>query len=222
VPRLSIVASSDGVVLNQQLRLTATMESPNGQSVPVQPTWSSEMPSVAPVDSNGIVTGLALGTSTITATYESQSATYQLSVVNDFSGGWTGKYRIRNCTRISGAGSSYCRFVLGAVLPIQLTVTQDGKAVTGTINFYDNLNRLLLNGPITGSSLVSGELRISATVHSVGNEQPETTTVSDWVTRLSGDAREMIGEFVMNREFVNAFGPQKSREDCAIEYLSRL
>src|SRR4029079_15609865 len=61
--------------------LTATLKDANGNTQTGRTvTWQSSNTTVASVNSSGVVTGLAPGTSTITATSEGKSGTSTLSV----------------------------------------------------------------------------------------------------------------------------------------------
>ena len=63
--------------------LIATALAESGDSLPDrQVTWSSSRPGIARIDADGIVTALAPGTTTITASAESRTATALLSVTN--------------------------------------------------------------------------------------------------------------------------------------------
>lgn len=69
------------VVAGQTLQLTATASFSNGtqQNVNATASWTSSSPSTAGVAA-GLVTGNAAGSTTITATYQGQSATRQVTV----------------------------------------------------------------------------------------------------------------------------------------------
>lgn len=220
-PTLFIVSTADGVVVGGQMTLTATLVTGAADRRTVTATWSSSAPDVASIDTAGNVTGRRLGTTTITAAFDNQSAKLDLSAVNDYAGTWKGQYVVTDCTRQSGNGSSYCRFIIGQPLNLELSINQRGTTVTGTLSFVDTRGMPLTTGPLSGESTVTGELRLTARVRSVGPEQPETTDVADWTSSLTPDQSQMTGRFVKNREFVNAFGPQKSREVCELRSASR-
>jgi hypothetical protein len=59
----------------QQFTATATFGNNTSGDVTSQVTWTSSSPSVATVDSSGLVSGVALGTTTITAKSNNSSAT---------------------------------------------------------------------------------------------------------------------------------------------------
>ena len=81
----SVVVSpaADTVALGDTLRLAAEAFDENGHRVEgAEFSWSSSNGSVATVDGSGLVTGLAEGTATITATAGSASDTSQITVEN--------------------------------------------------------------------------------------------------------------------------------------------
>ncbi len=95
---ISGAKSTNGVGTSQQL--TATFKSSGGATsdVTAAATWLSDAPAVARVTSAGLVTTVALGTATVTATYQGQSGTARVSVA-------TGSGPIAGCAELSGSGS---------------------------------------------------------------------------------------------------------------------
>lgn len=63
-----------------QLTATANFSNSNTQNVTNQSQWSSGNPSVASVSSTGVVTSVAAGTSTITASYQGQNGSLPVTV----------------------------------------------------------------------------------------------------------------------------------------------
>jgi hypothetical protein len=68
--------------VSSKLKATALMSNGTNQDVSIDATWTSSNTSVATPSLFGNFSTLAPGTSTITATYVGQSATYNLTVVN--------------------------------------------------------------------------------------------------------------------------------------------
>ncbi|UCF20059.1 MAG: Ig-like domain-containing protein, partial [Gemmatimonadota bacterium] len=68
VASLAVAPDSAGVALDGALQLSATLLGPSGEALTGwQVTWSSSDPAIAAVDAAGRVTGLGLGSVTITA-----------------------------------------------------------------------------------------------------------------------------------------------------------
>ncbi|MGH9255811.1 MAG: hypothetical protein ACRD3C_14720 [Vicinamibacterales bacterium] len=133
---------------------------------------------------------------------------------------WSGTYKIEQCVRISGGGSSYCRFVLNGSLYIRLELVEQGQQISGEATLFNNLGTTVLErGNVTGQIEASGELTLSGTTTSVTSD-PATTHLAGWRSELTAEGR-LAGRFTKNRTFTNAFGPQVSREECRLEELSR-
>jgi uncharacterized protein YjdB len=81
VATVAVNPSSVSLALNGTRQLTATTSDANGQVLTGRVvTWSSSDPAKATVDANGLVTGLAYGQVTITATSEGKTGTATVSV----------------------------------------------------------------------------------------------------------------------------------------------
>jgi len=69
------------VQVGQTVQLTATTYDTNGRIIDGRPvTWMSERPAVADVNAGGLVTGVAVGQTGITATSDQQSAKAEITV----------------------------------------------------------------------------------------------------------------------------------------------
>src|SRR2546429_282718 len=69
--------------VRQPVQLTATPKDANGNPLPGRAvSWTSSNTSVATVDGSGLVTGVTIGSATITATSEGQSGTASITVSN--------------------------------------------------------------------------------------------------------------------------------------------
>ena len=76
---ISLDKTNMSVTIGNTDQLTATT-CPENQTV----TWSSSNESVATVDEDGVVTGVAIGTATITATYDGSSESCEVTVKNSY------------------------------------------------------------------------------------------------------------------------------------------
>lgn len=220
VSGLSIRPQKDILKVGETVEFTTVLMGPEG-SHPVAAAWSTDSPSHLRVDPRGSVTGLARGTATLTASYETYTAARDLRIVADVTGTWSGQYRVENCQRLSGGGPSYCKSEFGAVLPFRLRIQQSEDTVTGILEFFSNLNNLVESGPLSGTLDTGGSLTIRAVVRLVSDEHVGETVVDDWRSVVNDEANAIRGQFTRNLRFQNAWGPQTSREECAIQRLER-
>jgi uncharacterized protein YjdB len=119
---IAVTPTSGSLAVGTTLQLTADIRDAAGNPLSLTATWSSSAPGVATVSSTGLVTGVALGTATITAKVQALSATASITVVPPVSaitvdlGGneplEVGLTRQALATAIDGAGQ-----------PIQVTFT---------------------------------------------------------------------------------------------------
>src|SRR5205807_9170379 len=85
IPVVSVVVapSAANILVGGTVQLTATAKDSTGTVLTGRGiTWSSLNPSVATVSPNGLATGVAAGTATITATSEGKNASTAVAVAN--------------------------------------------------------------------------------------------------------------------------------------------
>src|SRR6266704_3579014 len=81
VVTVTVSPAAPSVALGGTLQLTATPKDVNGNPLTGRTvTWASSAPAVATVSGSGVVTGMAAGTATITATSEGQSGTAAITI----------------------------------------------------------------------------------------------------------------------------------------------
>jgi len=81
VASVSVSPASAGMPLGQWVQLTATLLDANGMPLTGRSiTWASSAPAVAAVSTGGLVTGVAVGAATLTATSEGKSGTAAVTV----------------------------------------------------------------------------------------------------------------------------------------------
>ncbi|HEY8062518.1 MAG TPA: Ig-like domain-containing protein, partial [Gemmatimonadales bacterium] len=78
--RVSVSGISVPLLVGATGHLVATATNAAGQALSRTASWSSSAPDVATVDTNGTVTAVAAGTTTITATIDTKSGSVQVSV----------------------------------------------------------------------------------------------------------------------------------------------
>lgn len=81
ISSISISTANDTLLVGETLQITATMRDQNNNVVTGRPaTWTSSSPTVASVNSSGVVTGVGDGTTTITASADGKSASATIRV----------------------------------------------------------------------------------------------------------------------------------------------
>jgi hypothetical protein len=137
VATVTVAPTSASVVLAGVQQFTTVLKDANGKTLTGRAvTWSSSAPSVATVSVTGLVTGLLVGTSTITATSEGQSGSAPLTVTVAPPGGvvfesdWsTGIGTAFNVVTDGGRWQHYWEFNNGST--VQLMSVVSGASING-------------------------------------------------------------------------------------------
>lgn len=161
VTSISVTPNSATVSTRSTTTLTATREGLFVEDLPV--VWSSSDESIATVNANGVVTGVAAGTATITATSGGLSASATVTVVNLVSFSLTGgndgnNYNQRNYSsnQVSLSFSSARRRAdyIQMARYSTLSVRSDDKVITRIeVTYYSNRPMTLTSG---GGTFTSG------------------------------------------------------------------
>lgn len=105
-------------------------------------------------------------------------------------GSWSGQYRVGSCDGTGSNQDYFCSargaFPPGSFLPISLSLTQNGTAVSGTISFGQ------VTGVVNGTINAAGNLVLQGTA--TGGQI--TVALSSWNTTVSGSS--MTGSFTYN------------------------
>ncbi len=187
---VTISPSTDLIKNKSSESFTANAASSDGTTRAVQASWSSDATTVATVDSNGRVTGVGPGESTIAADYQGTRATRRLRVVPDYQGTWQGGWRLTQCASDGDwSRSTICQDLHnGDVFVLSLTLSQSRASVTGTIDLGD------LPGPAQGSIGTGGQLALTSTFTTPIDTVSLETSISNWES-LSLDNTTMTGRF---------------------------
>ena len=165
VATVTVTPASATVNEGQTLQLTATPKDANGNSLTGRVvTWSSNNTTVATVNGNGLVTGRAAGTATITATSEGQSGTAAITVVH---------VPVASVT-VTPASTS-----VSVGQTVQLTATPkdaNGSPLTGRVVTWSSSNTSVAG--VNGSGLVSGVAAGSATITATSEGQSGTSAIT--------------------------------------------
>ena len=81
VASIAITGSAPAVGSTSQLTATATMSNGTTQDVTSSATWVSGDTAIATVSGAGVVTGISAGSTTVTATYQSVTASDSIAVI---------------------------------------------------------------------------------------------------------------------------------------------
>ncbi|HZI22534.1 MAG TPA: Ig-like domain-containing protein [Gemmatimonadales bacterium] len=153
VASVSVSPASASVAAGQTVQLTATPQDANGNALTGRTiTWASGTTSVATVSGSGLVTGVAAGSATITATSEGKSGSSAITVT-------AVTVPVASVT-VSPASAS-----VAAGQTVQLTATPkdaNGNALTGRTITWGSGNTSVAT--VSSSGLVTGVTGGSATI----------------------------------------------------------
>src|SRR5947208_393569 len=165
VAAVTVSPAAPTVQVGQTVQLTATPRDASGNPLAGRViTWQSSNGAVASVNGSGLVTAVATGAATITATSEGQSGTAVVTVSN---------VPVASVT-VTPASASVPQ---GAT--VQLTATPrdaNGTALTGRVVTWGSNNTAVAT--VSGSGLVSGAGAGSATITATSEGQSGTAAIT--------------------------------------------
>lgn len=183
VPRVaSVVVTPDVVSLQtgETAQLTAAVLDAAGEQLVRKVVWSSSAPTLATVDDNGLVTGLAAGAVTITATSDQKSGTAALTVD----------------VRVAAVNVAIANAQLevGDTEPAQVTVKDlDGNAMAHEVSWTSSnpaVATVDAHGVVTAAG--TGTATISATAHDQTGAVTVTVVVPAASVLISGTQSEPL------------------------------
>src|SRR5437899_441446 len=149
------------VSVGRAAQFTAYGKTKNGDSVAVSVTWSSTNPAVATVSTSGLMTGMAAGSATITATSQNRSGTATAIVTN---------VPVASVTVSPATGA----LTVGATSQLTATPTDaNGTALTGRAVTWATSNAAVAT--VSASGLVTGVAAGSATLTATSEGQSGTS-----------------------------------------------
>jgi hypothetical protein len=170
VTTLTVSPASVSVAAGANSTLQATVKDQSGNVMTGQTvTWSSNNTGVATVNSSGVVTGVAAGSATITATSSGKSGTSAITVT-------AGPPPPPVVTTVTVAPAS-ASIAAAATVPLQATVKdQNGTVMTGQTVTWSTNNAAAATVNSTG--VVSGVAAGSATITATSSGKTGTASIT--------------------------------------------
>lgn len=173
--------------------------------------WSIAPAGVALIDQQGRVTPVSIGTATITVKYGDKTGTQQIRVLPDYSGNWSGQFRITGCT--GGFDFRECgRMMVGAgagtgtgisdnpFYPFTMTLSQFRDQVTGTVRESRASGDLVY--PVSGIVRLAGQLVLEATANKPSGDE---LRVFNWSSTTNAGGTTMSGAFTKIEPYRSGF-----------------
>ena len=184
VVSIQISGLADGAVVGIPLVLQATTTLSDGsmRNDTATVTWTSSDPTVARVDTGGVLTSLRPGTTNIGATISGVGSSATASVVMNLAGEWSLKFIGQDCTQLldSAPGCS----TTSASTTVSVTLTQSGSRITGMLE--------LLGIPVNGRVDTSGLLTLDGSL-CAGDPFKALRGVRNWATQWSASESAFLG-----------------------------
>ena len=175
--------------------------------------WSIAPAGVATIDQQGRVTPVSIGTATLTAKYGDRTSSREIRVLHDFSGNWSGQFRITGCSggfdfrecgrMMSGAGAGGGTGVgTSPFYPFAMTLSQFRDQVTGTVREPRPSGEISYS--VSGIIRLNGQLVLEASAAKQNNTEP--LRVFNWASTTNNGATAMSGAFTKIEPYRGPFG----------------
>jgi uncharacterized protein YjdB len=181
VTTVTVAPTSASVVAGATTTLQATVKDQNGNVMTGQTvTWSTNNSAAATVNSSGVVTGVAAGSATITATSSGKTGTSSITV--------TAISPVVTTVTVAPTSAS---IVAGATTTLQATVKdQNGSVMTGQTVTWSTNN--VAAATVNSNGVVSGVAAGSATITATSSTKSGTSSIT--VTAVSGGGTLLFQE----------------------------
>jgi uncharacterized protein YjdB len=181
VTTVTVAPTSASVVAGATTTLQATVKDQNGNVMTGQTvTWSTNNAAAATVNSSGVVTGVAAGSATITATSSGKTGTSSITV--------TAVAPVVTTVTVAPTSAS---IVAGATTTLQATVKdQNGNVMTGQTVTWSTNNAAAAT--VNSSGVVTGVAAGSATITATSSGKSGTSSIT--VTAVSGGGTLLFQE----------------------------
>ena len=176
-------------------------------------TWSVEPSGVALIDQHGRVAPVSSGAATVTAKYGDKTGINPIRVLPDYSGDWSGQFRITGCTggydfrecgrMMAGAGAGGgTGMAPSPFYPFTVALSQFRDQVTGTVREPRASGDLVY--AVSGIVRVNGQLVVEASVPKPNNAEP--LRVFNWASTTNAGVTTMSGAFTKIEPYKTGFG----------------
>ena len=188
VTTVTVAPTSASVVAGATTPLQATVKDQNGNVMTGQiVTWSTNNAAAATVNSTGVVTGVAAGSATITATSSGKFGTSAITV--------TASAPVVTTVTVTPGSAS---IVAGATTPLQATVKdQNGNVMTGQTVTWSTNNSAAAT--VNSSGVVTGVAAGSATITATNSAKRGTSSITVTAVPPPGG-----GTILFQEDFENA------------------
>ena len=199
---------------------TATLSDGTTQTVTASATWTSSNTGLATVEASGWLTGRGHGSVVLSASYQGQTATKTVGVVNNYGGTWNGSYIVRVCDADGAfATARWCRDqdAIGTTYSLTLTHSlagNDRSQISGSLT-----NGIILDAAVTGTVTGDGRLNISSDTPATGPGITFLFQLGGWDTRLVGSS-QMTGRTAINLLAINTTGNAYEEHDITTATLT--
>jgi Big-like domain-containing protein len=195
---LTITPATALIIIGRSQTLSAFVVLADGSGHTIQAEWSIDRPTVATIESTGILTGVGPGIAVITAKASGRIATQSVRVLPNYDAVWDGSARVVECTGgdpgvctpspCAGLGTCGPTYPLGSVNRLQALISQRDEAVLGFVNGI----------PSSGTIDEDGTLTLEGVLQERDALGPYEYRVTEWRSRIDAGGG-MRGGFVMVR-----------------------
>ncbi len=196
--RLAIAPQPDFLTVGSSVVLEARLTEGSAPARVVSADWSSSDGRVVAVDRAGRISALAAGSTTIRATFGTDTATLAMRAVPDYAGTWTGTRRVTACIhpRPDVCATSY---PTNRVAATTLVLTQARDRATGTLSLSPPLASP--SAAVSGTIAELGRLALDGTIISTPASGASATlgTLADFVIEIEPATGIMRGSFAEAR-----------------------
>jgi hypothetical protein len=196
--RLSITPQPDFLTVGAAIVLEARLTEGTSPPRVVPADWSSADGRIVAVDRTGRISALAAGSTTIQATFSTDTARLTVRAVPDLAGTWTGNRRVVACIH---PRTDFCAatYPVNQVRATTLVMTQSRDRTTGTLTLSPPLPTP--SAAVTGAIAESGRLTLDGTIVSTPGTGATITLgrLSDFRADLESVTGFLRGSFVEAR-----------------------